>query len=116
MRDEMKSPFTWTACLLLASLLTSCMTRTSYQSLYGQALAASAVTNHVVAIRSDTRYINVQGGDSVRFIVGDKAFAWQFNVARTINSFDLREVAPPGMLDHAVIAYVSPDPKYLGMP
>jgi hypothetical protein len=67
-------------------------------------------------IRPDTRHVNVQGGDSIRFIVGDRVFSWQFNVARTIDSFDLREVAPPGLLDHAVIAYVSPDPKYLGRP
>lgn len=112
----MKNSITWTACLLLASLLTSCITRTTYQDLYGQPLAASAVTTHVVVIRPDTRHVNVQGGDSIRFIVGDRVFSWQFNVARTIDSFDLREVAPPGLLDHAVIAYVSPDPKYLGRP
>ncbi|MEC4720902.1 CzcE family metal-binding protein [Noviherbaspirillum sp. CPCC 100848] len=112
----MKTPFILTACMLASSLLSACITRTSFQDLYGQAIDVAAPVQHVIVIHPDTRHVNIQGGDAVRFMAGGKSFAWQFNVARTIDSFDLREVAPPGMLDHAVIAYVSPDPKYLGMP
>ncbi|WP_225984748.1 CzcE family metal-binding protein [Noviherbaspirillum aerium] len=102
--------------MLISVLVTSCATRTSYQDLYGQEIPASAHTDQIVSIGPDTRHVNVQGGNSVRFIVGDREFAWHFNVARTIDSFDLREVAPPGILGHAVIAHVSPDPKYLTAP
>lgn len=112
----MQKPNTWTASLLTSILLASCATRTNYLDLYGQEIPASAHTSKVVSIGPGTRHVNVQGGDSVRFIVGDKVFAWHFNVARTINSFDLREVAPTGVLNHAVIAHVSPDPKYLTAP
>lgn len=66
------------------------------------------------AIRPDTKWVNVTGGDTVRFDIGEKSFAWTFNVARGITTFDLRRVAPSGMLDHRVDAYVAPDPKYIG--
>jgi hypothetical protein len=58
--------------------------------------------------------VNVEGGQIVRFIVGDKAFNWNFYTARSVSSFDLNDVAPAGMLDHPVRAYVSPDPRYIG--
>lgn len=112
----MKKSVILAAYLVTSSLLTACITRTGYRDLYGQALDEAAITHYVVVIHPGTRHINIQGGDSVRFMVDGRTFAWQFNVARTIDSFDLREVAPPGLLDHPVIAYVSPDPKYLGMP
>lgn len=112
----MKSLSILSTCLLVSSLLGGCITRTGYRDLYGQALDAAAPAHRVITIHPETRHVNVQGGDAVRFLVNGKTFAWQFNVARTIDSFDLQEVAPPGMLDHAVTAHVSPDPKYLGMP
>ena len=67
-----------------------------------------------IVIHPNTKWVNVTGGDTVKFVTGDKAFAWAFNVATSVRSFDLSRVAPPGMLDHSVIAYVSPDPKYIG--
>lgn len=67
-----------------------------------------------IAIRPDTRWVNVTGGDIVRFDAGGKSFAWVFNVARGVHSFELNRVAPPGMLDHPVTAYVAPDPRYIG--
>jgi hypothetical protein len=50
----------------------------------------------------------------VQFNVGDKTFAWNFDVARNISDFDLNDVAPPGVLDHAVTAYVAADPQSAG--
>lgn len=79
----------------------------------GDAAPLAAATK-TMAIRPDTKWVNVTGGDTVKFVVGDKAFAWAFNVASTVRSFDLRRVAPTGMLDHQVEAYVAPDPRYLG--
>ena len=67
-----------------------------------------------IVIRPNTKWVNVTGGDTVRFVVGDKSFAWRFNVASGISSFDLNRVAPPGILAHHVEAYVAPDPRYLG--
>ena len=55
-------------------------------------------------------YVNVTGGEIVRFTVGDKSFAWNFNGRPS--SFDLALVAPPGVLDHKVTAYIAPNPLY----
>jgi hypothetical protein len=65
-----------------------------------------------IVITPQTKHVNVIGGEVVDFKVGNKAFAWHFLVASTVSKFDLQRVAPPGMLDHSVIAYVEPDPRY----
>ena len=66
----------------------------------------------ILVITPQTRHVNVTGGEVIDFKVGDKAFAWHFFVAPTVSAFDLQRVAPPGILDHSVIAYVAPDPRY----
>lgn len=103
------------ALLAFGLALSACVTRTSYVDLYGQA-APSTGADYTIVITPATRYVNVEGGQTVNFIVGDKQFAWSFNVARTVHSFDLNEVAPQGLLPRAVRAYVSPDPKYFSAP
>ena len=99
--------------VVFAIVLSACATHTSLVDLYGQSAPVSAA-ERTITITPDTKYVNVEGGQIVRFVVGDKEFAWNFNTATSINSFNLTEVAPPGVLNHAVRAYVSPDPKYRG--
>ncbi len=82
-------------------------------ALLGDPAPPEAATQTIV-ITPDTKWVNVTGGDIVKFVVGDKSFAWTFNVARGVGMFELNRVAPPGMLDHRVEAYVAPDPRYLG--
>lgn len=72
--------------------------------------AASMVTRTIV-IKPETSYVNVTGGEVIRFEVGNKSFVWNFNGQRS--SFDLARVAPPSMLDRKVTAYVAPNPMYL---
>ncbi len=72
--------------------------------------AASAT----IVIHPDTKWVNVTGGDIVRFDVDGKSFAWAFNVAAGVSNFDLARVAPPGILTRPLQAYVAPDPKYMG--
>jgi hypothetical protein len=96
---------------IVALTLSGCVTRTSYIDLYG-APAPPADYQRTITITPTTRYINVVGGDTIRFVSNGTQFAWTFNVARTVDSFSLNEVAPPGVLDHNVMAYVLPDPKY----
>jgi hypothetical protein len=100
-------------CVVLA--LGACATRTSYVDLYGQP-APAAAADRTIVITPATRHVNVEGGQTVNFIVDGKQFAWSFNVARTVHSFDLNEVAPPGVFNHVVRAYVTPDPKYINAP
>lgn len=99
---------------LTAAFLTACATPAARDpKLYGN-LAPPASAQRTIAIHPDTRHVNVEGGEIIRFVVGEKEFAWNFFVAAAINSFYLNEVAPPGILDHPVRVYVTPDPKYRG--
>jgi hypothetical protein len=107
--------FVWIAAASIAVALTACASRTSYTDLYGTP-APSNAADLTMAIGPNTKYINVEGGKIVRFIVAGQSFAWHFMLARSIDHFDLKEVAPAGMLDHSVIAYVTADPRYIGVP
>lgn len=81
--------------------------------LLGEASPNAPVVKTIV-IKPDTRWVNVIGGETVKFVVGDKSFAWTFNGASSIRDFDLNRVAPAGTLDHRVTAYIGPDPRYIG--
>ena len=80
-------------------------------SLLGQATPATAATR-TITITPDTKYVNVVGGQTVQFNAGGKTFAWNFN--GPIYSFNLNRVAPAGVLDHKVTAYVAANPLYVG--
>jgi hypothetical protein len=101
------------ALTIASCLLAACATRSSYVDLYGEP-ADPAAAQRTIVILPETRYVNVEGGQVVRFVTGDKEFAWNFFVAKSVSSFELNEVAPPGILAHTVRAYVSPDPRYIG--
>ncbi|MEP7102159.1 MAG: CzcE family metal-binding protein [Burkholderiales bacterium] len=77
--------------------------------LYGSAATVAMVTRTIV-IRPDMGYVNVTGGEVVRFDVGGKSFVWNFNGTRS--SFDLSTIAPAGLLGRKVTAYVAPNPMY----
>ena len=81
--------------------------------LLGDAAPVTAATRAIV-IGPQTRAVNVIGGEIIRFDVGPKSFAWNFDGPVDITSFDLQTVAPPGMLDHPLMAYVQPNPLYIG--
>lgn len=76
--------------------------------------APDTAATQTIEIRPDTKWVNVTGGDIVKFVVGNKTFAWAFNVGIGVSRFDLSRVAPPGVLDHPVFVYLAPDPKYMG--
>ena len=101
--------------LVIVVLLSACAHRDINYPLafLGDPAPLNAATE-TITIRPETRWVNVTGGDTIQFVVGEKSFAWTFNVARNVSTFDLRRVAPPGMLGHRVDAYIAPDPKYLG--
>jgi hypothetical protein len=71
--------------------------------------ATLSMATRTIPIGPDTKYVNVTGGEIVRFTVGDKQFAWNFN--GPLSSFDLARVAP-SVLDRKVTAYVAPNPMY----
>jgi hypothetical protein len=97
------------ALTLSVSALSS-MAATSL-NLFGDPSPA-ATADRTITITPDTKYVNVQGGQTVNFDVGGKTFAWDFD--GPVTSFELNRVAPPDLLDHVVTAYVSPNPTYMG--
>lgn len=105
----MRSLF-FSACMLFLAGCTSLYSEPPLDLLGNPATVGTGA--RTLVITPQTKHLNVTGGEIIDFKVGDKAFAWHFFVASTISSFDLRRVAPPGMLDHSVIAYVAPDPRY----
>jgi hypothetical protein len=76
--------------------------------------APAAAANRTIAIGPATKYVNVEGGQTVKFDVGGKTFVWAFDGAENVQSFNLNRVAPAGVLDHVVTAYVSANPLYTG--
>ncbi len=79
-------------------------------ALLGEVASPSAGVR-TVSITAGMKYVNVRGGETIRFNSGGRTFTWTFD--GTIASFDLQRIAPPGLVDHAVIAYVSADPSYV---
>jgi hypothetical protein len=100
------------ALTLPVSALSSVAATRDY--LLGDPAPAAATADRTIKITSDTTHVNVEGGQIVRFDVGGKTFNWNFNGPETAGSFDLSQVAPPGLLDHPVKVYVSPTPTYRG--
>ncbi|GGI21546.1 CzcE family metal-binding protein [Oxalicibacterium faecigallinarum] len=103
------------SALLLAGtlmLLAGCASAPRVE-LYGSP-APSAAAQRTIVITPETRWVNVEGGEVINFVVGDKMFAWDFYVGFTVSHFDLNLVAPPGILQQRVTAYISPDPRYRG--
>jgi hypothetical protein len=110
---KMKSFIPTVVALTLSLSALSSMAAT-HDELLGDPVPAAAAADRTITITPDTTHVNVQGGQTVRFDVGGQTFAWDFNGAETAGRIDLSQVAPPGLLDHPVTAYVSPNPMYTG--
>jgi ABC-type amino acid transport substrate-binding protein len=81
----------------------------------GNAAPAQAAADQVIVINDATRYVNVTGGQTVRFVVGDRSFTWCFqNGNAHVIPFDLQTIAPQGLLNHRIVAYVADNPLYSG--
>lgn len=74
--------------------------------LYGDPTAVTEATR-TIEITPDTTHVNVRMGEVVLFVANGQSFAFNFDGPRA-QSFDLARVAPPGMIDHRVTAYVAP--------
>jgi len=75
--------------------------------------ATMSAAERTVTIDAHTSYVNVTGGEIIGFKTGDRSFAWSFDGSGEYH-FDLALVAPKGMLDHRVMAYVKSNPYTSG--
>ena len=81
----------------------------------GEPAPLSTATRQV-NIAPDTSYVDVADGETVKFVVGDKSFAWKFDGSPDGYAFDLQRVAPPAFFTHVVDANVAANPMYVGGP
>jgi hypothetical protein len=66
--------------------------------------------DRTIVIDGTTKWINVTEGETIRFVVGEKSFAWIFDSYD--QGKDLKQIAPKGMLsDRSVKVYVAADPR-----
>lgn len=72
---------------------------------------SSEYADKTVTINEKTRFVQVESGQTVKFIVGDKAFLWHFDGPQ--GPFNLMQIAPPGTLERRIGGYVNPNPVYL---
>jgi hypothetical protein len=103
----------WALLSCSAILLSACASQDALPpvSLLGQQVEDTAATQSI-RIGPDTRWANIESGQIVRFVIGPRTFTWAFNNSQEVTSFDLNRVTPPGLLDHRVTIYLTPDPKY----
>ena len=115
MKGDYMNSKQWMSAMSLVALCTVQACTTPPQEvrldLLGDPAVATAMTRTIV-ITPATPYVNVKGGEVVKFVVGDQTFAWNFN--GVVESFDLHRIAPAGVLDHPVIAYVGENPDDMG--
>lgn len=104
------------ATAALASLLSGCAGSggpvTPRIDLLGMPVIDQSAVLSTVTITPATRWVNVTSGETVRFIAGDQAFAWNFQVSPNVATFDLKQIAPPGVLARRIPVYVTPNPLY----
>ena len=106
------------SAMIACAIVAGCAADPARTTLYGEP-AVAAAADRTIVITPATRQVNVDGGETVAFTVGDRQFAWNFTTARTIDGFRLNDVAPAGMISHPVYAYIAPDPRQVrggGMP
>lgn len=109
---QLKKPLITTVALLVLMWGSPAPAAEIRQDLLGDAASGDAAARSIT-IHPDTRYVHVEGGEVIRFIAGDKIFGWDFNGPLTVSSFDLRRIAPAGVLDREVRVIIAPNPRYM---
>lgn len=110
---KQKFLFACVAALILNTVTLSSFAGDNHAGLLGDP-AEPSQASRTINIGLDTAYVNVTHGDVVKFVVGDKIFAWNFNGPARIAEIDLNDIAPPDTLNHTVKAYVRRDPATNG--
>src|SRR5258706_15777759 len=67
--------------------------------------APPAAAERTIVIGANTRFVNVNHGEIVKFVANGQEFAWDFDGLPQV--FDLKQVAPQGAIDHSVRVYIA---------
>jgi opacity protein-like surface antigen len=78
---------------------------------YGMQAPLDAASRTIV-LDDDARYVNVNDGETVRFVHGDRSFAWTFNTVQRDGVAALDKIAPQGFGVDGATVYIAPNPLY----
>lgn len=104
------------AVCMLAAVLAGCATDPAPPVVRRDLLGTGGVekaAERTIVILPETRWVNVTSGETIRFVVGDRSFTWNFQTGATVTAFDLNQVAPAGMLTRRIVVYVAINPLYI---
>jgi len=96
------------------NIASSAFAAVSSRDLLGESYDRPGTYERSITIGPNTKWINVNAGEIVRFVdqASGKSFIWKFGTVAKGDGgyrFDLTTVAPPGILNGPVIAYVASD-------
>ena len=74
--------------------------------------AQGALAARVIKLGAGSEYLNVNRGETVTIVNGEKAFTWRFDTLGT-PSFELAKIAPRDFGTGHLRVYVAPDPYEL---
>jgi hypothetical protein len=102
--------------VIAASLVTSLSVAAAAQAapasnVYGEAVPAST-PDRSVTLTAQTKSVNVDDGQTVRFDANGKSFVWHFDTLSDTPNFDLSAIAPKDIDVKGVRVYVNANPLY----
>ena len=71
----------------------------------------TAAAERTITITGDTKWVNVNHYEVVRFAANGSEFTWYFDGMVQSRPFDLAEIAPAGFVKHGVTVYVAPSER-----
>jgi hypothetical protein len=112
----MKPLFRSIAVLALSAASLSAFASMKPSDLFGEPAQApsteraiyTALADRTITVTGDTKWVNVNHYEVVRFVSNGREFTWYFDGVAQPRPFNLTEIAPAGFLNHSVTVYVAP--------
>ena len=115
----MKPLFRSIAVLTLSAASLSAFASLKPSDLFGEPARApsaeraiiTAVADRTIMITDETKWVNVNHFEVIRFVSNGREFTWYFDGVTQPRPFDLAQIAPAGFIGHSVMVYVSPSER-----
>jgi len=107
------------AVLALSAASLSAFASMKPADLFGEATQApsteraiiTAIADRTINVTGDTKWVNVNHYEVVRFAANGREFTWYFDGVAQPRPFNLADIAPAGFVDHNVTVYVAPSER-----
>jgi hypothetical protein len=96
------------ASVLYGITIISCTT-TIRPDLYGTPVPQENAARTVIILPS-TKLVTVKDYETVKFVTGQRSFAWRFDPAPRLDQLYLHWIAPENMVAHDILVIVTTDP------